>query len=134
MSELNKVILIGHLVRDPEIRHTQTGASVCNFSIASNHGYVADGEKKQTASFFNCIAWAKLGETIREYLSKGSQVAIEGRLQQRSWEDQKGNKRSTVEIVVEKVQFLGGKGEKKESPVADAGNDSGIYEEDEGLF
>jgi len=105
-SDLNKVILIGRLVRDPELRYTQSGTGVANFSIACNRNYTMNSEKKEEVSYFNCIAWSKLGELIVQYCKKGHRVGIEGRLQQRSWEDQNGNKRSTVEIVTDNVQFL----------------------------
>ena len=105
-SDLNKVILIGRLVRDPETRYTQSGTSVANFSLACNKTYVQEGEKKEMVSFFSCVAWTKLGELIVQYCKKGHRLGIEGRLEQRSWEDQNGNKRSTVEIVVDNVQFL----------------------------
>ena len=105
-SDLNKIILIGRLVKDPELRYTQNGTSVSSFSIANNRSYVSNGEKKEFASFFNCVAWGKLGELIVQYCKKGHRIGVEGRLQQRSWEDQEGKKRSTVEIVVENCQFL----------------------------
>lgn len=105
-SDLNKIILIGRLVRDPEQRYTPNGTSVANFSIANNRTYTQGEKKKEDTSFFNCIAWSKLGELIVQYCKKGNRVAVEGRLQQRSWEDQSGKKRSTVEVVVENVQFL----------------------------
>ena len=111
MSDLNRVFIIGRLTRDPEMRHTQTGTACANFSVANNKTWTQNGEKKEQVSFFNCIAWGKLGELICQYQKKGSQVAVEGRLQQRSWDDQNGNKRSSVEIVAENVQFLGGKEE-----------------------
>lgn len=105
-SDLNKVILIGRLTKNPEIKQTQSGTSVANFSLACNKTYVQEGEKKEMVSFFSCVAWTKLGELIVKYCKKGHRLGIEGRLQQRSWEDQNGNKRSTVEIVVDNVQFL----------------------------
>ena len=108
-SDINRVILIGRLTRDPEIRYIQSGTAVANFTIANNRTYVSSGEKKEQASFFNCIAWAKLGEVITEYCKKGQRIGIEGRLQQRSWEDQEGKKRSTIEVVVENFQFLSSK-------------------------
>jgi single-strand DNA-binding protein len=117
-SDLNKAILIGRLTRDPELRYTQSGTSVCSFSIANNRTYVAGGEKKEQVSFFNCVAWAKTGEVIAEYCKKGKRIGIEGRLQQRSWDDQDGKKRQVVEIVVDNFQFLdapGGSG--KETPI-----------------
>ena len=105
-SDLNKAILIGRLTRDPELRYTQSGTSVCSFSVANNRTYVAGGEKKEQVSFFNCVAWAKTGEVIAEYCKKGQRIGIEGRLQQRSWDDQEGKKRQIVEIVVDNFQFL----------------------------
>lgn len=105
-SDLNKVILIGRLTKDPELKYTQGGTSVCSFSIANNRTYVTAGEKKEQVSFFNCVAWAKTGEVIAEYCKKGKRIGIEGRLQQRSWDDQEGKKRQTVEIVVDNFQFL----------------------------
>jgi single-strand DNA-binding protein len=105
-SDLNKVILIGRLTRDPELKYTQGGTSVCSFSIANNRTYVTAGEKKEQVSFFNCVAWAKTGEVIAEYCKKGKRIGIEGRLQQRSWDDQEGKKRQTVEVVVDNFQFL----------------------------
>lgn len=105
-SDINQVVLIGRLVRDPELKHTQGGKSVCSFSIANNRSYATGGEKKEQVSFFNCVAWAKPGEIIAEYMRKGQQIAVEGRLQQRSYDDNDGNKRQIVEIVVDNFQFL----------------------------
>lgn len=105
-SDLNKVILIGRLTKDPELRYTQSGTSVCSFTIANNRTYVTGGEKKEQVSFFTCVAWAKTGEVIAEFAKKGQRIGIEGRLQQRSWDDQDGNKRSTVEIIVDNFQLL----------------------------
>ncbi len=110
-SDLNRVVLIGRLTRDPELRHTQAGTSIASFSIANNRNYSVQGEKREEVSFFNCIAWGRLGEVIVEYSRKGHRIAVEGRLQQRSWEDQEGKKRSIVEVVVENMQFLQSRGE-----------------------
>ena len=115
-SDINRVMLIGRMVRDPELTYTQGGSSVTNFSIANNRSYTVSGEKKEMVSFFNCVAWAKTGEVIAQYCKKGQRIAIEGRLQQRSWDDQSGNKRSTVEVVVENFQFLSGKEEGSRQP------------------
>jgi single-strand DNA-binding protein len=79
---------------------------VAKFSIASSYTYTKDGAKKETTSFFNCVAWGKTGEIIAQYFKKGQRIAIEGRLQQRSWDDQSGNKRTAVEIVVENFNFI----------------------------
>ena len=105
-SDLNKVILIGRLTADPEMRTTPTGTQVGSFSVANNRTYNANGERKEQVSFFNCVAWAKTAEIISTYVKKGQRIGIEGRLQQRSWEDKDGNKRSVVEINVENFQFL----------------------------
>ncbi len=106
-SDLNRVILIGRLVRDPELRYTPNGAAVANFSIATNRTYTVNNEKKEQASFFNCVAWGKLGELIVQFSKKGNRLCVEGRLQQRSWDDPNGGgKRSVVEIVTENIQFL----------------------------
>jgi single-strand DNA-binding protein len=115
-GDINKVILIGRLVKDPELKYVQSGTAVANFSIANNRTYSVSGEKKEMTSFFNCIAWGKPGEVITQYCKKGQRIAIEGRLQARSWDDQSGNKRKVVEIVVEGFQFLSAKGMPGEAP------------------
>lgn len=102
MSDIFKVIGNARLVKDPELRHTPSGTSVAGFSVAVNRKY--NGQEK--VSFFNCVAWGKTAEILVQYVKKGHRIGIEGRLEQRSWEDDKGNKRSTVEIVVENFQFL----------------------------
>lgn len=111
MSDLNRVIQIGRLSRDPELRYTPSGTAVCNFSCANNYTYTQTGEKKEQVNYFDCVAWGKLGEVITEHCKKGTRIAIEGRLQQRRWDDDNGQKRSKVEIVVENFNFCGGKKE-----------------------
>ena len=108
-SDLNRVIQIVRLVRDPEMRYTPSGTAVCSFSVVSNYSYGSGDNKKEKASFFDCVAWGKLGEIMAEYGKKGKRLAIEGRLDQRRWDDQDGKKRSKVEIVVENFQFLSAK-------------------------
>jgi len=105
-SDLNKTIIIGRLTRDPELRYTQNGTSVASFSIANNRTYASSGEKKDSVSFFNCVAWGKLGEIIVQYCKKGHRIGLDGRLQQRTWEDKDGSKKNTIEIVAENVHFL----------------------------
>ena len=105
-NNLNRVILIGRLVADPTLRHTPAGAAVCSFSLANGRSYTQGSEKKEQTSYFDCVAWSKLGELIAEYCKKGAQIAVEGRLQQRRWDDSEGNKKSKIEIVVENIQFL----------------------------
>ena len=106
MSDLNRVILVGRLTRDPELKHTPQGMAVTSFTIANSRTYTQGGEKKEQVSYFDCIAWTKLAELISQYCKKGTQVAVEGRLQQRRWDDSEGNKKSKIEIVVENIQFL----------------------------
>lgn len=101
--DINKTIHIGRLTRDPEMRYSQDGKAIASFSIACN------GYKQDDTSFFNCVAFGKTAEIIGQYCKKGKQIGIEGRLQQRTWDDKDGNKRSTVEIVVNQLQLLGSK-------------------------
>lgn len=105
-SDINRVNLVGRLTKDPDLRYTQNGTSIGSFSIANNRTYVSNGEKKEQVSYFNCIAWGKAGEIIAQYMKKGQRMAVDGHLQQRSWEDKDGNKRYTVEVVVDNFQFL----------------------------
>ena len=109
MRGFSKAIITGNLTRDPELRNTPNGASVCSFSVAVNRTYRdASGEQKEDVSFIDCSAWGKLGEMIAQYAKKGTGVLVSGRLDQRSWEDKTtGNKRSRVEIVVEDFNFTG---------------------------
>lgn len=109
MRGFSKAIITGNLTRDPELRTTPNGASVCSFSVAVNRVYRdSNGEQKEDVSFIDCSAWGKLGEMINQYAKKGSGVLVSGRLDQRSWEDKtSGQKRSRVEIVVEDFNFTG---------------------------
>lgn len=120
-GNLNKVFLIGNLVRDPELRHTAQGTSVSNFSVAVNRNYKgSDGEYKRETNFFTIVVWGKSGENCAKYLSKGRSVMIEGRMQNRSYETSDGQKRTVTEIVADNVQFLGGRGDNQvESPGQD---------------
>jgi len=109
MRGFSKAIITGNLTRDPELRSTASGTSVCAFTVAVNRVYRgADGENKEDVSFIDCSAWGKLGEMVAGYAKKGSGVLVSGRLNQRSWEDKNGGKRSSVEIVVEDFNFAGG--------------------------
>ncbi|HAW60096.1 MAG TPA: single-stranded DNA-binding protein [Actinobacteria bacterium] len=108
MASLNRVVLIGNLTRDPELRFTPSGTSVANFGIAINRRRTnRQGERADSVDYFNVVVWGRLAELCNEYIGKGAPVAVEGRLQSRSWETQDGQKRSTVEVVAENVQFLG---------------------------
>jgi len=109
MASVNKVILVGHLGADPEVRYTPSGRAVANFSLATTERFTnKEGEKEERTEWHRIVAWARLGEICGEYLTKGSQVYIEGRLQTRNWEDRDGNKRYTTEIVAQAMQMLGG--------------------------
>jgi single-strand DNA-binding protein len=107
----NQVILMGNLTRDPEVRQTPNGQSVCSFGLALNRSYkAADGSWTEATDFIDIVAWGPLGERVAQYLSKGRPCLVNGRLQSRSWE-QEGQKRSKVEVVAQDVTFLGGPGE-----------------------
>lgn len=104
----NQVILMGNLTRDPELRSTPNGQSVCSFSLALNRSYKgADGSWQEVTDFVDCVAWGPLGERVSQYLTKGRPCLVNGRLQSRSWE-QDGQKRSKIEVVANDVTFLGG--------------------------
>jgi single-strand DNA-binding protein len=111
MAGINKVIIVGRLGNDPEVRYTPSGAAVANFSVATSEEWKDKntGEKKERTEWHRIVAWNKLGELCGEYLSKGRQVYVEGRLQTRSYDDKEGVKRYTTEIVASDVQFLGGR-------------------------
>lgn len=114
-NDINRLFIIGRFTKEPDLRYTQGGTSVASFSVANNRSYTAQNEKKEQVSYFNCVAWGKTGEVIAQHCKKGHRIGIEGRLQQRSWTDEKGQKRNTVEIVVDNFQFLEGKGSGRES-------------------
>ena len=108
MANLNKVFLIGNLTRDPELRYIPSGTAVATFTLATGRAYtLASGEKKEETCFVRCVAWARQAELCGEYLSKGSPIFVEGRLQSRNWETPDGQKRSIIEVVVQNIQFLG---------------------------
>ncbi len=112
MASVNKVILIGNLGRDPEVRYTPSGTAVANFSLATTDNWTnKDGQKESRTEWHRIVAWGRLGEICGEYLSKGSQVYIEGSLQTNEWEDQEGNKRKTTEIRAWRMQMLGSRGQ-----------------------
>lgn len=108
MANLNKVFLIGNLTRDPELRYIPSGTAVASFGLATNRTYKASsGEKKQETCFVRIVVWGRMAEICGEYLSKGSPVFVEGRLQYRSWDSSNGEKRNTLEVRAERIQFLG---------------------------
>jgi single-strand DNA-binding protein len=108
MANFNKVLLMGNLTKDPELRYTPQGIAVVNLRLAVNRRYRdRNQEQKEEVCFITVVAWDKQAETCNQYLHKGSPVFIEGRLQSRSWEDNSGQKRNVIEVRAERVQFLG---------------------------
>ena len=135
-GSFNKFIGLGNLTRDPELRYTPSGAPVCNFDLAFNRSYTTQGgEKKDEVCFMTIVVWGKQAESCGQYLGKGRQALVEGHLQQRSWETSEGQKRTKVEIVAERVQFVGGNGHKGQAtPEAEAGGAPATPDQDEVPF
>lgn len=106
MREYNKVILLGNLTRDPDLRYTPTGMPVCEFPLAVHHRYRLNDEVKEEVCFIDIVAFGKLGEYSKNFLHKGAQVLVDGRLSQRRWDTPEGKPRSKYEIVANTVQFL----------------------------
>lgn len=107
---VNQVILMGNLTRDPELRNTPSGQSVCSFSLALNRSYKdQSGEWQEATDYIDVVAWGPLGERVAQYMSKGRRALVQGRLQSRSWE-QDGQKRNKVEVLANDVTFLDGRG------------------------
>lgn len=129
MAGVNKAIIVGNLGRDPEVRYTPDGTAVANFSVATSEQWTdkQSGEKKERTEWHRIVAWRRLGEICGEYLSKGSQVYVEGKLQTRSWE-QDGVTRYTTEIIASTVQFIGGRGDGGGRPARNQVADQGYPE------
>ncbi len=105
---MNKVILLGRLGKDPELHHTANGKTVCNFSVATSESWKdAEGNRQERTEWHNIVVWGKQAESCGEHLAKGQQVAVEGSIRSRSYDDKNGVKRTVVEIVAERVEFLG---------------------------
>ncbi len=111
MANLNKVLLLGNVTRDPEVRYTPKGSAVCDLGVAVNRAYTTDsGEKREEVTFVDVTLWGRTAEVASEYLKKGRPVFIEGRLQMDSWDDkQTGQKRTRLRVVAENMQLLGGR-------------------------
>ena len=120
LGYLNSVMLIGRLVADPELRYTQKGAPVCDFRIASSRRYKnrETGEQQEETLFINVVAWRRQAEIANDFLKKGSAVLIEGQLRSRQWETNQGEKRTTIEVVARRIQFL-------DMPSREAGSGTG---------
>ncbi|MDB5038381.1 MAG: ssb [Bacteriovoracaceae bacterium] len=126
MSGVNKVILVGRLGSDPEIRYTQQGVGVTNFNIATSENWIDKaGEKQEKTEWHRIVVWGKMAETCSQYLAKGRQVFVEGRLQTRQWEDKDGGKRYTTEVIAQTVQFL----DRGDKPTISQGADQGSMPE-----
>ncbi len=113
---MNKVILIGRLTRNPELRYTGSNTPVATFSLAVNRPFTNQNGERE-ADFINCVVWRKLAETVKNYLSQGSQVAVEGRIQTRKYQNDKGENKYITEILAENVEFLESKSKRKENVV-----------------
>jgi len=134
MANYNRALLMGNLTRDPELRYIPNGQAVVNLRLAINRTYKTQaGEQKDEVTYVGVVVWGKQAENCAEYLSKGSPVFIEGRLQSRQWETEDGQKRSVLEVVADRVQFLGRKKDKEESaaPSDEAVPPSGPASEDD---
>ena len=114
--DLNKVMIIGHLGRDPEMRYTPSGRPVTTFTVATNRTWnTTDGERHNETEWFNIVAWGNLAEICKQYLVKGQQVYVEGRLQTRRWEDSDNSKRTSVEVVASEMMILGDRHDSSQS-------------------
>ena len=109
MANINRVVLVGNLTRDPELRHTPSGTAVCSLRLAVNtrRKDSATGEWGEKPNYFDVTVWGNQGENCAQYLSKGRPVAVDGRLEWREWQDKEGNKRQSIDIIADSVQFLG---------------------------
>jgi len=106
---MHKIVIIGHLGRDPEMKYTPDGQAVTTFSVASSRKYkTAAGEQREETEWFNCSAWGKLADVCNQYLTKGKQVYVEGRLKTRSYQAQNGETRFSIDVTCQEIQFLGG--------------------------
>lgn len=123
MAGVNKVILVGNLGKDPEVRHLESGVMVANFPLATTESYKDrnTGERRQVTEWHNVVLWRGLAEVSEKYLKKGNQVYIEGKLRTRSWQDQEGNTRYTTEVIADNMTMLGGRPtEASDAPVTSA--------------
>lgn len=125
MSGVNKVIIVGRLGADPEVKAIGSGSTVARLNIATSETWVKDGQKQERTEWHRVTVWGKLAEICGKHLSKGRQVYVEGKLQTRSWEDQQGQKRYATEIVANTVQFLGSAGVERTGSSSSAGDDFG---------
>lgn len=126
MAGINKVIIVGRLGSNPELKTLSPGNMVATFSVATSESWIKDGQKQERTEWHRIVVWGKQAENCSKYLSKGRQVYVEGRLQTRQWEDQQGQKKYSTEIVAQTVQFLGSGG-------AETSNSYGSQQQNEGF-
>ncbi len=131
-QSLNKAMLIGRLGKDPELRYTQQGSAMCRFSLATGETWKdkQTGEKKEKTTWHNIVVWGKVAEIVNEYLAKGRQVYLEGRIENRSWEDNEGVKKYITEINADKVIFLGSRGDSPAAVPDDSFSTDDIVDDD----
>ena len=118
---LNKVIIMGRLTRDPELKATPSGTALCNFSVAIDRKFVKQGEERQT-DFINCVAWSNQAEFVSKWFTKGRMINVVGRVQTRSWDDAEGKKRYATDIVAEEINFCGDKSNANATSSSSASN------------
>ena len=129
---LNKVMIIGHLGRDPEMRYTPSGRPVTTFSVAVSRSWSSsDGSRRSETEWFSIVAWGNLAEICKKYLNKGQQVYIEGRLQTRQWEDKEGQKRTSVEVVANEMMMLSDRHDKRNNQDEDNSDTDDIPQPEE---
>ncbi len=135
MANINRVVLVGNLTRDPELRHTPSGTPICKLRIAVNTRQKdgATGQWIDKPNYFDVTVWGNQGESCSQYLSKGRPVAVDGRLEWREWDDKDGNKRQAIDIIADSVQFLGGRedggnGGGRFTPQSDVPADTGDFQ------
>lgn len=119
---LNRVVLVGRLTKDPELRATQSGISVASFTVACDRRFAREGEERKT-DFINCIAWRQTGENLAKYVTKGVRIALEGSLQTRSWQDNDGKNHYVTEVIVDNWEFAQSKSENTASSEGPNGTD-----------
>ena len=129
MAGVNKVIIVGRLGKDPEVRYTPNGQAVANFTVATSDNWKdkTSGEKQEKTEWHRIVVWGRLAELSRDYLKKGKQVYVDGRLQTRSWDDKDGNKKYITEIVANNIQFLGSATDKTTDKTTDTHSDGVDY-------
>lgn len=123
---LNHIVIMGRMVRDPELRSTQSGISVCSFTLACDRDYSAKDSKEKETDFIDCVAWRSTAEFVSKYFTKGRMMAVEGRLQLRDWVDKEKNKRRSAEIQVSSAYFADSKAKEQEPPEVSHGAADGF--------